>query len=456
MLKKNPYIDAHTTFAIIGLGVSGKAALRYALGFGAHLLVSDRRDEEALLAQLVALAGDVVVDYEAGGHTFQFLSQADVIFVSPGFADGELLARLRRAGVQVLGELALAAPVLDRPVVAITGTNGKTTVTSLVGDLLRASGKRVFVGGNIGVPLLDLLSSGDEVDVIVLEVSSFQLELAGDFSPHIALLLNLSPDHLDRHGDLAGYRAAKMHLFQKQGMTDIAIVSGDDPLCLLSDGCGEASRYLFGFSAASDISVAAGHFEFDFAGQREIYSLRDSALDNRTGWLNAAPAAFIARSLACAKADIERGIAAFTLDAHRMEPVASIAGVQYYNDSKATNTGAVISALQQLVRVILIAGGRDKGDNYRLLREAVAGHVRTLICIGEATPLLVAALEDVVQVYRATSLAEAVSLAASFAEEGDSVLLSPACASFDMFANYQDRGEQFRRQVLQLQDVGSK
>lgn len=429
--------------AVMGLGVSGRAAVRYLVACGNRVSVSDSGLLSAADAAFLAGHG---VEYEGGGHSLAFLRRADRILVSPGIRwDLELLEQLRALGIPVLGELAMAAPLLRKPVVAITGTNGKTTVTALIGRLLREAGRGVFVGGNIGTSLFEYLINPDGVDVLVLELSSFQLEAAGDFRAQVAVLLNVSPDHLDRHGGMAGYAAAKMRIFAGQGANDTAIAGGDDPVCrrLLGE-LGNRRRLLFGHGEDCQARIVDHQVVVRWQGNTECYDLTGTRLDTATGRLNSGAAILAARSLDCSPEAMARGLAAFEVAPHRMELVGTGAGVAYYDDSKATNTGAVLSALANFSgNVILIAGGRDKGDDYRLLRVAVQQKVRLLILIGEAGRLIAEAVAGATEMRAAASMEEAVDLAASVARAGDVVLLSPACASFDMFESYKHRGRVF-------------
>lgn len=443
--------------AVMGLGVSGRAAVRYLVSQGVRVSVSDAGSVQQLSAADLTFLAEHGVEYECGGHSLTFLRQADQILVSPGIRqDLEVLQQLRALGIPVMGELAMVAPLLHKPVVAVTGTNGKTTVTALIGELLQGAGKKVFVGGNIGTSLFDYLCNPDDVDVLVLELSSFQLEAAGTFRADVALLLNVTPDHLDRHGSMAGYAAAKMRIFSGQEPTDTAILCGDDPICrdLLVE-----ERYqrmlLFGHDSDCQARVVGHSVCLEWLGSEEWYDLTGSMLDSATGALNSAAAILAARTLGCASESIARGLAAFQVAAHRMAWVGESGGVSYYDDSKATNTGAVLSALMNFGgNVILIAGGRDKGDDYTLLRESVGKKVRCLILIGEASELIAQALVGVTEVQKASSMEEAVMLAAAIAQAGDVVLLSPACASFDMFENYSHRGKVFTAAVQKVMAQG--
>lgn len=440
----NPLLYPGVKFAIIGLGVSGKAALRYALACGAEVSVSDNRSQEQLVAELTVFAADI--DYEIG-HSLEFLAKADVIFVSPGVACDDLLEELQKQGKVIVGELSLAAPVINYPVIAVTGTNGKTTVTSLIGQLLKDAGKNVFVGGNIGTPLLDWLCENETVDYIVLELSSFQLEYMGDFRVDIALLLNITPDHLDRHGDMASYLEAKMNIFTNQNEYHLALLPIND----FDETPVNSQLCRFGVSEKADIVISCDEINFSMDNASHTFDLSKSLFANEIGRLNTAPSIYVAMKCGCSKESINNTINNFDLGEHRLEFVAEIGDVKYYNDSKATNTGAVNAALSQLDKVILIVGGQDKGDDYKLLRDMVQKKVTDVICIGQATELIENALVGYVKISRAKTMKDAVDLATELAHVGQNILLSPACSSFDMFKNYQDRGEQFKAAVLDKQ-----
>jgi len=439
---------------VMGMGVSGLAAVEFLLANGATVSVTDRRllkdlpekDQNYLLKKNI--------DFEGGAHSKAFMAKADYIIISPGIPrDLPLLQELQDEGMPVLGELALAAPYLTERVVAVTGTNGKTTVTALIGELLQASGRKIFVGGNIGIPLLDYLRSGERADVLVLELSSFQLESAGNFRPDIGILLNITPDHLDRHKSMVQYAAAKMKLFTHQKPSDKAIICSDDPMCqqikpLLND----QEVYCFGnFESGCAASGGGNTFNITIADRVENYLLCDTVLETHTGLLNSQAAVLAVSLLGCEKADIEKGVKSFQLAEHRLQHVRKVNGVDYYNDSKATNTGAVFSALASFSgNIILLAGGRDKGEDYTVLKELVQEKVKTLIFLGEAAMAMDNALGEKVASHRVASMQEAVNLAADIALPGDVVLLAPGCASFDMFDNYGQRGHVFMELVQQL------
>jgi len=444
--------------AVLGLGVSGRAVVKYALLQGAEIFVSDIRSKEKLMAQEADLYAEDGIHWEAGRHTVEFLAQADIIIVSPGIpVTSPFITELRLRGLTIAGELAFARNLISKPIVAITGTNGKTTVTTLLGELLEGAGKRVFLGGNIGISLFDYFRDSEDFDILVLEVSSFQLETAGAFSPHIAILLNISPDHIDRHGSFKKYCDAKRKIFSCQKYDDVAIINGDDPYCrqlsenlLLRSVFFGADEEFEGRISGDDVVLCAG-------GNREIYHPESNSLKNRTGLYNCAPAIIAARRLGCSMSQIQGVLNTFSSLEHRMEYVANIDGVIYYNDSKATNTGAVAAALSQFGKgVILIVGGRDKGDDYTLLRSSVSEHAKALVVIGESGDIIEEALRGTANIVRAESMKDAVEKGAGIADAGDVVLLSPACASFDMFTGYGQRGRVFKEEVGALARISSR
>jgi len=435
--------------ALVGYGRAGRAVLHYLGRCGAEIFVSDSRPFDDLDVTEKILLEKFSTHYEGEQHSFEFLSNADLVVLSPGVAvDQPVVRALSESGIPVLGELALAAGKFKSPVIAITGTNGKTTVTTLIGELLEAAGKRVFVGGNIGTPVLEYLRSPEMYDFIVLEVSSFQLELCGGFVPDVAVLMNISPDHLDRHKTLERYSAVKMSIFQADG-DNRAIMNGDDRLCRQFKYLSGRESFLF-FGNSSDYAACTKGTGVTISTPTGpvVYDLSESRLASVSGVMNSAAAL-----LAVGSFDVDYGIALNTLQsfepgAHRMQLIAERNGVRYINDSKATNTGAVNIALEEVGgNVILIAGGKDKGDNYQLLREAVRNWVKQLVLIGETAQVMTRDLGDLAPNATASTLEEAIRVASSLAVPGDTVLLSPASASFDMFDNYKHRGEIFIKAV---------
>jgi len=427
--------------AVVGFGRAGQAMVRYLHQSGAAVRVSDLRRYDELSKAEQALLDECGAVFEGGEHRASFLEGAELVVVSPGVDYRHLaLVQARKSGARIAGELAVAAGRFDAPVIAVTGTNGKTTVTELIGALFAAAGKNVFVGGNIGTPIGEYLLSDDAYDAVVLEVSSFQLELCGDFAPDVGILLNISPDHLDRHGTLENYAAAKMNIFG--GERTYSVSNGDDPLCRrFADDTAGLQPAWFGHDAGFDAAIDGSRI---VVRQALVYDLEGSKLDNLSGRLNSAAALLGLVPFNLDPQCIQAALKSFEPGEHRLHEVDRIDGVVFINDSKATNTGAVKNAIMQVGgAIILIAGGRDKGDDYALLRNSVAAHVKHLMLIGEAAHAIGAILGDLAPVDYPATLEDAVTRAAEIAEPGDRVLLSPACASFDMFDNYQQRGRCF-------------
>jgi len=445
---------------VVGLARSGLAAARLAAARGARVRATDRRvaSELGALAEVQA-AG---VELALGGHDPADFTSADLVVVSPGVP--LLLPEIqaaRRAGVPVVGELELAWRLLPRPVpaVGITGTNGKSTTTALTG-LLFQKDRRAFVGGNLGTPLSDLLLQGREVDVLVLELSSFQLEGIETFRPRVAALLNITPDHLDRYRDLDDYAAAKGRLFARQEPADFAVANARDPRTLALAGASRAERFTFGFGppepgSIRDPSGGAGELVLTPAlGEPERYLVRTRALRGRHNRENAMAAILCARLLDVPPGKVQAGLEEFPGLPHRLELVREHRGVEWVNDSKATNVDSTLVGLSAFPAgrpsVFLILGGRGKGAPYAPLRPLFPGRVKALFTIGEDAEAVERDLSDLAPTERAGTLASAVVRAAVAAGPGDVVLLSPACASYDQFRNYEERGEAFRRLAAEL------
>jgi UDP-N-acetylmuramoylalanine--D-glutamate ligase len=446
---------------VVGAARSGIAAAAFARRHGAAVTLSDRTPAEHLpgLPPDLAASG---VQLELGGHRIETFTAADLIVVSPGVPHTiEPLAAARRRGVAVIGELALAADALEAPVVAITGTNGKTTVTQMIGDMLAASGRRVFVGGNIGCPLITAADRQPAPELVVAEVSSFQLDTADCFHPRVAVLLNITPDHLDRYPDMEAYARSKARIFARQGDDDVAVLNGDDHRVRALAPVQGPLRVWFGTRPADEAGVDLQGEDLVLNGfaapwrhlNGERFSLAGLKLLGAHNRANAAAAVLAARLAGADAAAIGQVLAQFVPLAHRLTTVAVVDGVRYVNDSKATNVDAVIQALAAFdAPVVLIAGGRDKGGGYEALRPGVAGKVKRLVVMGEAAEAIATVLGPACRggVARAGDMGEAVRLARDSARTGDVVLLAPACSSFDMFADYARRGEAFAAAVQEL------
>ena len=450
----NQKIETGQRAVVMGMGVSGRAAVAFLISKGAKVFVTDSREFTDLPEKDQLYLRENKIVFEGGAHTKKFMSQGDFIVISPGVpTDLPLLKELRDTNIPVFGELALAAPYLRECVVAVTGTNGKTTVTSLVGKLLQAAGRKVFVGGNIGTPVLDYLRIGERAEFLVLELSSFQLESAGSFCPHIGILLNITPDHLDRHKDMIQYAAAKMKMFVHQKATDKAVICNNDPMCQQVKPLLTVQEvYCFGnYESACAAKGNGREFTITINGQVDKYALAGTALDSHTGLLNSQAAVLAVSLLGCEKTDINKGLRSFTPAKHRLQLVRRVDGVDYYNDSKATNTGAVLSALASFPgNIILLAGGRDKGEEYTVLKELVLEKVKAMVLFGEAAKTIDSSIGNASVSHHVSSMEEAVNKAADIASPGDIVLLAPACSSFDMFDNYCHRGDVFMKIVQNL------
>ncbi len=443
---------------VVGLGKSGISAVKFLLGLGLQVSVSEGGRAAQLDGDTVQWLQEKGVTMEISGHTSEFFLKADAVLLSPGVPlDLPALAHARNAGIPIFGEMALAPEYLKTPVIAVTGTNGKSTVTELIGEICRSAGKKVFVGGNIGIPLTDYLAGPQDAEVVVLEVSSFQMDSAGKFRPDVAVLLNISPDHLDRYDSYDAYAASKMSIMKNQLPGDIAVCNGDDReirnrlqgasyrgrLVLFSaQQAGGAWAYVQG-----DMIVTPGSGAQE--NVPESYSLRGTGLRGNPNGLNALAAILAVRARGCGREAIESGLKRFTLLPHRLSLVAEQGGVRFYDDSKATNEGAAASALAGFdCPVILIAGGRDKGGDYSVLAAAVSGKVKAMILLGEASAKMAEVFRELTRIEQVVDMAEAVRRAIARADRGDVVLLSPACASFDMFKSYAHRGEVFQKAVL--------
>jgi UDP-N-acetylmuramoylalanine--D-glutamate ligase len=444
---------------VVGLAKTGLAAARFLRNQGAQVTAADLLTQDQLgpcAEQALAMG----VSLELGPHKTETFLKCDLIVLSPGVPHtiGPIEAA-RKAGIPVIGELELAVRHIKEPIVAITGTNGKTTTTNLVGEMLKASGLEVFVGGNIGAPLIGYVDSGSRVDVIVAEISSFQLDTMESFRPKVGVLLNISEDHLDRYKDFHAYIRSKGRLFENQDITDIAVLNGADPLILPLESALRAQKLYFNINAHDGKKgggLQGDKIVFQVPGRaRPTLSLANFQLKGVHNVENATAASLAAWAAGAHKSGIQSTLDTFKGLHHRLEHIRTVHGVQYYNDSKGTNVGAVMRSLESFdAPVVLIMGGRDKGGSYTVLRGLIRERVKRLIAIGEAREKILHAVSGATDCQKATSLEEAVHLAAQAATPGDVVLLSPACSSFDMFTDYAERGEAFCKAVNNLNGEG--
>lgn len=428
---------------VVGLGKSGIAATRLCQRLGAAVTATDSAPPEKLSPEVKGLPAKLVL----GGHAGVDFARTDLIVLSPGVPAFAALAEARAAGVPILGELALAASQLDVPLLAVGGTNGKSTTTSLLGELLKAAGLKVFVGGNLGTPASEAV--GQSLDAAVLEVSSFQLECAPGIKPRVSILLNISEDHLDRYATFQDYADAKGNAFANQTAQDIALVPEGDYECRRQARRG-GGRVLEIGGAGADFAVTNDSVIEQTTEQR--FELGRTRLHGRHNHTNAAFAIAAARALGVPALAIQQALLDFVPLPHRMARVTELRGVRFYDDSKGTNVGAAVTALLGLteVRGVLIAGGRDKQGSYDPLVDALRKKGRAVVLIGEAQDKIASAIGGALPVVRATDMKGAVRSAFELAAPGDAVLLSPACSSFDMFKSYADRGERFAEAALAL------
>lgn len=438
---------------VVGAGRTGLALCAYFARRGAVTTLSDRRRGDEIEG-LDALAG-LPVAFDLGGHSEALFRAADLVVVSPGVPlSVPAVAAARAAGVPVLGEIEIAFSEFAAPLAAITGTNGKSTTTTVMGEIFQAWGKRTFVGGNLGTPLIEAVDDG-HWDWGVAELSSFQLEAIASFRPRYALLLNLTEDHLDRYPDMASYVAAKLRIFENMGADDVAVLNAEDALVV------EATRDIRPrkewFSSARVLDEGMGfdgsHIIWRRAGVETRFLVSELRLKGLHNVENVMAALLPPLLEGCPAAVAWGAARTFAGLPHRMVEVRVLKGVPWYNDSKGTNVGSVLKSLSGLAApVTLIAGGKDKGGDYGVLADLVRTKVAHLILIGQASVRIDQALGSLTHTLRAVSLEEAVGFARELTPAGGAVLFSPGCSSFDMFKSYEERGERFARAVLDLAD----
>ena len=438
---------------VVGLARTGLVSALFSAAYGAKVTATDERPipEVAEAAEKLRVAG---VKLELGGFVPQTFLEQDLIVVSPGVpAKIEPLENARAKGIPVWSEIELAWRFLRGKLVAITGSNGKTTTTSLVAHILKTSNVPTLIGGNIGTPLLALVETSVDTSVTVAEISSFQLETIDSFRPEIGVLLNLTPDHLDRHITFEEYAGAKMRMFENQLEKDIALLNADDPEVTRRM---PAKPKIFWFSRQKRVATGAflrdNQIIFRHEGSEvELARLADIQLrgqHNVENVLASCAAAYLAGAVPAA---IAAGVKSFRGVEHRLEFVAELSGVQYYNDSKATNVDAAVKAVEAFPGpLVVILGGRDKGSPYAPLRELLHERARLALLIGESAEKIAADLGDAVAFENAGTLQQALHIAARHVQPGDTVLLAPACSSFDQFENYEHRGRAFKELVAQM------
>jgi UDP-N-acetylmuramoylalanine--D-glutamate ligase len=445
---------------IVGLGKSGVASALFLASRGARVTVSDAKQEHKLRDQISALL-ERGVTVETGKHGRRSFHAAELIVVSPGVPHNlPQLDEARRCGTPVIGEIELTARFLQGRIVAITGSNGKTTTTTLVGEIIASGGRKTLVGGNIGTPAITFVEQSSPDTWVVLEISSFQLETIEQFHPHIAAVLNITPDHLDRHGSMENYIAAKARIFENQRADDYAVLNADhEATRRLGAGLKSPVLWFSHHEGGGKHAIERGAFVQDGSivyrgseGLAPILPLSEISLKGAHNVENVLAAVAIGMAAGVEPAAIRRAVKDFRAVEHRLEYVSTVRGVHYYNDSKATNVDATVKALEAFpANVHLILGGRDKDSDYRELNPLISARVKRVYTIGEAAAKIAGQIGDAAPVVSAQTLESAVQQATDAAAPGDVVLLAPACASFDQFSSYEHRGRVFKQLVRSLE-----
>lgn len=447
---------------VVGLGISGASSAKYMAKQGARVTITDMK-QKSELQEYVNLIGDLKVEYELGKHNPQTFKEAELIIVSPGVSPNiKPLEEARDAGIPITSEIDLAAQALEQPLIAVTGTNGKTTVTTLLGEMFQADKKPAYVGGNIGKPLLDYVSEGLKADYIVAELSSFQIESAQKVIPAAAIFTNVEPDHLDRYATYELYIEAKRKLLKACDRNTFVILNYDnevtkkfgeenigkilwftkkDPIQI---GGAFAENFNGVFYKASEKKIYSKIF-----GKEEIYDVSGVKVYGEHNKENFMAAICAARAMGVSPEAIQTVITNFRGVSHRLEFVRKKDGVFFFNDSKATNPQSMLRALQSFPAnpIILIAGGKDKNFDFTPLQETVRERVKVLILMGEAKEKLNRAIGDFTETFLVGTFEEAILLSFQKSRNGDIILLSPGCASFDMFKNYEERGDYYKKLV---------
>ncbi len=442
---------------VVGFGKSGLSATRYLLKAGAHVTINDIRFERDLDKEQVRQAREMGAGFKTGGHEVEDFVRSDMVVLSPGVPTNiHPVLEAKKNSISVLGELELASRFIKSPILAITGTNGKSTAITLMGQILEKAGMKYFLGGNLGTPLMDHVAGENDVDYVVLEVSSFQLDTMEEFNPLVAVLLNISPDHLDRYSNYEAYVKSKLSIFKNQGKGRFAVLNDDDERLSGFDMKTGVRILRYGFDRRDkvDAFIEDNRLVIDCPGIADMsLNLEDFHLPGRHNLENLMGVVLAASCIGIEKQAIEKALRSFRGLSHRIEFAGTVAGIDFYDDSKATNVDSAVKSIESFDRpVILIAGGKDKGGGYKPLVETAKRHVKKAILIGEAAPVMGKALEGSVPLSFSLGLEEAVFEAFSAAARGDVVLLAPACSSFDMFRDYVHRGIVFKNAVRKLSD----
>jgi UDP-N-acetylmuramoylalanine--D-glutamate ligase len=438
---------------VVGLARTGIATAKFLKAKGSLVTATEVKPKEEMKEAVQALKG-MDISTEWGGHQTETFLKQDIIVVSPGVdLNIEPIQKAIKQGVRVVSEIELAYHFIHAPIIAVTGTNGKTTTTLLVGEMLKEDGRKVGVGGNVGEPLILFADGKDRWEVLVVEISSFQLEAIKDFRPRISVLLNITEDHLDRYPRYDDYIEAKVRVFANQNSGDLAVLNRDDPIVMQFREKVKAKKVLFSLKEKlGEGAFSNGQTIFLRLGEKgEEYSLAKTPLKGIHNVENMMAALTAARIFGCSKKSIQTVLDRFKGLEHRLEFVREIKGVRFYNDSKGTNVGSVVKSLQSFSEpVTLIAGGKDKNGDLSPLEALIQKRVKHLILIGEAKERMNRELGGLTDTVMAKTMEKAVVLAHQKAKAGEVVLLSPACSSFDMFKDYKERGQVFKEAVKRL------
>jgi len=452
-MTSRPFSVRGKRVVVVGAARSGVAAAELLARRGAQVTLSEAKVEIEAEDRLRSAR----VELELGGHTEATLAAADLVVLSPGVPSQQpAIDAARRAGIPIIGELELASRWLRGRVIAITGTKGKSTTTTLTGRILEAGGHRVLVGGNIGHALSAQVDDSTEETIHVVEASSFQLEATETFRPWIAVLLNFSPDHLDRHANVEEYAQAKARIFANQKGDDWAVLNADDPPSLAIARRAPSRRLMFSIESGLEEGVVVDNGVITRRsddGDEPLVPLEAVHLIGRHLIADVVAASAVASIVGVDAAAMTRAVEGFSGLEHALEPVAEISGVLFVNDSKATNIEAARRSIESFDSgVVVIMGGRFKGGDFTHLADALVARRATVVAIGEARPLIRAALAERVPIHDAPDISSAVRTAFASAAPGSAVVLAPACASFDMFRDYAERGRVFKREVKRLQE----
>jgi UDP-N-acetylmuramoylalanine--D-glutamate ligase len=450
---------------VVGFGLSGVAVAKYMAKQGAKVTVTDTKQKSELTESVNACA-DLKIEYELGKHNDLTFRSAELVVLSPGVPYSlKALDGTKELNIPITNEIDLAAQALKEPLIGVTGTNGKTTVTTLIGEMFKADNRPAYVGGNIGKPLLDYVTDGDKVDVVVAELSSFQLELTQKVIPAVAVFTNIEPDHLDRYPNFEAYMEAKKRLLKACDKNTYVILNHDDPK--IQSFAQECSGRIMWFTKKNPMQLG-GEFAENFVGcyynaaqkqiharitgKEEIYDVSQIKIYGEHNKENVMAAICAARAMGVNPAAIQTVINTFRGVVHRLEFVRRKDGVFFFNDSKATNPQSLMKAIQAFPAnpIILLAGGKDKNFDFTPLAETVRQRCKLLILMGEAKEKMNRSIGDFAETYLVGTFEEAILLAFQKSRNNDIILLSPGCASFDMFRNYEERGDYFKKLVHQL------